>query len=177
MLPILPEPAGSDARIEALLDLSFGSDRQGKTVYRLREGVAPIPGLSFIVEEPGHLLGTIRFWPIEIGGRWPAILLGPIAVDPTRRGEGIGKALIRHGLFTATRLGHRICVLVGDRDYYEPFGFEPAVPYGLELPGWVDPARFQAMALRPGALEGVAGMIGKPTAGRVTARGRKSRAA
>jgi predicted N-acetyltransferase YhbS len=53
-------------------------------------------------------------------------------------------------------------VLVGDREYYEPFGFVPAAPLGLQLPGWVDLARFQVQALRPGALHGVSGMIGKP---------------
>lgn len=175
MYPITPERPADVAAIEPLLDLSFGPDRQQKTVYRLREGVAPIRNLSFAVHDGDRLIGSIRFWPILIGGHTPAILLGPLAVDPARRGEGIGRALVRHGLYTATRLGHRICVLVGDRLYYEPFGFRSAVDAGLELPGRVEPERFQVMELKAGALKGVAGMISKPKA--TVAKRRRSKAA
>ena len=35
----------------------------------------------------------------------PAILLGPLAVEPTLQGQGIGKALLRHGLAAARREG------------------------------------------------------------------------
>lgn len=164
MLPIISEPPGTEPAIEALLDQSFGPDRHAKTVYKLRQGVEPIASLSFCVFEGTRLLGSIRYWPIEIGGRWPAVMLGPVAVDPDRRGEGIGKALIRHSLWAATRLGHKICMLVGDRPYYEPFGFHSAPDHGLELPGWVDPARFLVMELAAGALDGVSGMIDKPPA-------------
>lgn len=176
MYPIVPERPADAVAIEPLLDLSFGPERQQKTVYRLREGVAPVPGLSFAVHDGDRLIGSIRFWPILIGGRTPAILLGPLAVDPARRGEGIGRALVRHGLYTATRLGHRICVLVGDKPYYEPFGFRSAVAAGLELPGWVDPERFQVMELEAGALKGVTGMIAKPKA-KAAAKRKRSKAA
>ncbi len=162
MLPIVPEPRGINAQIESLLDQGFGDDRRQKTVYRLREGVAPIANLRFAVFDGPRLVGSLRFWPIVIGGRTPAILLGPLAVDPPRRGEGIGRALMRHGLEEAARLGHRICVLVGDRPYYEPFGFGSAPAVGLELPGWVDLERFLVRELAPGALRGVSGMIGPP---------------
>jgi predicted N-acetyltransferase YhbS len=162
MLPIIPEPRGIGGQIESLLDQGFGADRRQKTVYRLREGVAPIANLRFAVFDGPKLVGSLRFWPIVIGGRAPAILLGPLAVDPPRRGEGIGRALTRHGLDEAARLGHRLCVLVGDRPYYEPFGFRSAPSAGLELPGWVDLDRFLVSELAPGALKGVGGMIGRP---------------
>ncbi len=178
MLPIIPEPTGAEPAIEALLDQSFGPDRHLKTVYKLREGVDPIASLSFCVYEGARLLGSIRYWPIEIGGQWQGVMLGPVAVDPDRRGEGIGKALIRHSLWAATRLGHKICMLVGDRPYYEPFGFHSALDHGLELPGWVDPDRFLVMELAPGALDGVSGMIGAPSkAPAQAARGKATRAA
>lgn len=162
MFPISAERPTDTAQIEKLLDLTFGSARTAKTVYRLREGVAPVKALSFGVRDGARLLGSIRYWPIAIGeAAIPAVLLGPVAVHPDYQGQGIGRALIRHSLYAATRQGHRICLLVGDKDYYEPFGFVNAADLGLEMPGWVERERFQAMALVPGALDGVAGMVGK----------------
>lgn len=163
MFPIVPERPSDAAQIDTLLDLTFGSERTKKTVYRLREGVSHIKSLAFVVRNAeGAVLGSIRYWPVVIGeDAAPAIMLGPVAVHPDYQGQGIGRALIRHSLYAATRQGHRICILVGDKPYYEPFGFSNAADRGLEMPGWVERERFQAMELTPGALDGVTGMIGK----------------
>lgn len=167
MFTIVPERPDDGPRIETLLDLSFGADRHGRTVYRLRADVAPIAALSFVaLDEAGVLQASIRYWPIEIGGKTPAILLGPLAVNPARRGEGMGKTLVRETLTLAADLGHRLCVLVGEPDYYQPFGFEPVAPHGLELPGPVELRRFQVKALAADALKGVSGVIGRPGTGR-----------
>ncbi len=148
------------ALIDPLLDRTFGPERQAKTVYRLREGRDPLPELSFVaLDEAGALLASLRFWPILIE-RTPALLFGPLAVEPDLQGQGIGRALLRHGLKAAAQAGHRICVVVGDPPYYVPFGFTSAAAHGLVLPGPVDPKRFQVLELVPGALEGVSGVIG-----------------
>lgn len=163
MFPISAERPADAAQIENLLDLTFGKGRTGKTVYRLREGVAPIKALSFAVRDGDKLLGSIRYWPVAIGEACtPAVMLGPVAVHPDVQGQGVGRALIRHSLYAATRQGHRLCILVGDRPYYEPFGFVEATPFGLEMPGWVELERFQVMELVPGALAGVSGLVGRP---------------
>jgi len=36
---------------------------------------------------------AIRFWPVQVAGQ-PVLLLGPVAVHPTRQGEGLGGFLI-----------------------------------------------------------------------------------
>ncbi|WP_341702738.1 N-acetyltransferase [Ferrovibrio sp.] len=169
MFPISPERPADAAQIETLLDLTFGSERTQKTVYRLREGVAHLKPLAFVVRRDADaaLLGSIRYWPVALGEtQVPAVMLGPVAVHPDYQGQGIGRALIRHSLYAATRVGHRICVLVGDKPYYEPFGFTSAADRGLEMPGWVERERFQVMELLPGALTGVAGMVARPPRGR-----------
>ena len=146
--------------VEHLLDLSFGSNRHGKTSYRLREGSTPVPGLSLVVRDPGvRLSGTISFWPLAIGaGATPALLLGPLAVHPDRQGLGIGLALMREGLARAAAQGHALVLLVGDEPYYAKLGFRK-IPEGLiSLPGPVDPGRFLYLDLKPGALEGASGM-------------------
>ncbi len=157
---ILAERPSDAAHIEPLLDLTFGLEREQKTVYALRDGLAPAPELRFAAIAPGgRLLGTLRFWPIDIARQAPAILLGPLAVEPALQGAGIGRALVRHGLAEARRLGERICVVVGAPSYYEPFGFANAGLAGLILPGPVEPERFQVLELVPGALDGLGGPI------------------
>lgn len=154
--------------VEALLDISFGPDRMKKTAYRLREGVEPVGQLSFVARKDGELVGTIRFWPIVIKSetaqppqRLPALLLGPIAVEPSLKGQGIGMGLMRTGLAAAKGMGAKIIVLVGDASYYSRVGFSRAPAEGLRMPGPVDPERLLALELEPGALAGVAGPIGK----------------
>lgn len=159
-------PADAGA-IEALLDAAFGPKRHAKTVYRLRAGVDPVQDLSFVAVATDTfgaeiLVGTIRYWPVAIGGSGgatPALLLGPIAVAPDHRGLGVGGALIRHSLGRAAALGHRIVLLVGDAPYYGRFGFGREKMAGLTLPGPVELDRFLGLELTPGALDGVSGLV------------------
>jgi predicted N-acetyltransferase YhbS len=158
MFVIRPEVAADAADIDELLDLSFGPGRYAKTAYRLREGVAALPALSFVAVEEGSLRGSIRYWPIAAAAT-PALLLGPLAVQPDQRGRGIGIGLMETSLEKARVLGHRLVILVGDEPYYARVGFT-RVPKGrLTLPGPVDTARLLWRDLVPGASEGIAGAI------------------
>ncbi len=159
---ITGERPEDNADIERLLDLAFGPDREGKTVYRLREGVEPVAELDSVIREDGVLKGSLRFWPVVIGpDRMLALLLGPVAVAPEDRGKGYARALIWNSLSVARDLGYRIVILVGDEPYYCQFGFNRAVAEKLELPGPVDPARVLGLELVPGALADVHGMVQK----------------
>jgi len=169
MLIVNEEPRHA-ADIESLLVEGFGPDRHRKTVYRLREGVAPIDALCLVAEaEDGTLRGTLRFWPVDIvgpaGGRVPALLLGPIAVAGGLRKTGVGSLLMRAGLERARALGHRIVLLVGDESYYGRFGFRRELAERLALPGPVEIERFLALELVEGALDGVSGMVSPATTG------------
>jgi len=157
---IIAERPGDAALIDPLLDLTFGLGRKQKTVYVFREGLPPVPGLCFSAIAPNNrLLGSLRFWPVSISGRAPAILLGPLTVEPALQGGGIGRALLHRGLAEARRLGERICVVAGAPSYYEPLGFTNAGLAGLSLPGPVEAERFQVLELVPGALQGLGGTI------------------
>jgi predicted N-acetyltransferase YhbS len=149
------------AEIERLLDLVFGPGRTGKTVYRLRDGLPPAPGFSFVIERDGALAATLRFWPVALPARGRALLLGPIAVQPALAGQGLGRALMRHGIEKARAEGWPAILLVGDEPYYGPLGFSRAPAQNLQLPGPVDVKRFLARELVPGALDGVVGMVGR----------------
>ncbi len=133
MFVIRPETPADAALIEPLLDRCFGADRRLKTSYRYRDGVEPLADLAFVAaDEAGNLVGAIRYWPIRLDGL-PALLLGPLAIDPLRQGRGIGRALVFHSLETAAAAGHRLVFLVGDPAYYARFGFAVA-PAGIVMP-------------------------------------------
>jgi predicted N-acetyltransferase YhbS len=89
----------------------------------------------------GEVAGAIRFWPVRIGAPdgAAAMLLGPIAVHPTRQGEGLGALLIMGGLDRAAVAGVRRVLLVGDAPYYSRFGF--ARLSGVEMPPPTNPDR------------------------------------
>ncbi len=165
MFEIVAERPQDAAPRDQLLDLAFGSARGKRTVYRLREGVAAVAGLSFAALEDGVFSGSLRFWPVRLAGADSPLLLGPLAVDPARRGQAIGVALVRRGLRAAERLGHDIVLVVGAPHYYQRFGFAPTTSYGLTLPGPVDSERFQIKALRRGVLRRVGGEVGRAQVG------------
>jgi predicted N-acetyltransferase YhbS len=152
------ERASDIAAREALLDASFGANRNARTCQRLRDGRAPAEGLAFTAVRDGKLVGTIRLWHVNAVGK-PALVLGPLAVDPSCRGLGIGAALIRHALAAATARGHGAVILLGDAPYYGRFGFTAANAANLSLPGPFERERLLGIELREGTLDGAAGLI------------------
>ncbi len=149
--------------VEALFDLAFAPGREALSSYRLRDGVAPVAGLCLVARSrDGTLAGAIRVWPVRIGAHGaPALLLGPVAVHPTRQGEGIGGLMIRAVLEKAAALGWQRVLLVGDLPYYRRFGFTRAE--GIRFPPPTNPERLLARALSPGAWDGVKGRVRKWT--------------
>jgi predicted N-acetyltransferase YhbS len=172
MMRLLPEAPEYIPARERLLDRCFGPDRGRKTSEMLRSGRRPADGLAFaLLEGPParpkpllrgegpRLVGTLRLWHIEAGSAGPALLLGPIAVEPKWQSEGWGAELMRHGLGEAERRGHAAVLLVGDAPYYRRFGFREDLTQRLDLPGPVERERFLGLDLRPGALEGAHGAV------------------
>ena len=145
--------------VEALYDHCFGPGRTALSSYRLRDGVLTVAALCLILRDAdGTLAAAIRYWPAEAGGM-DVLLLGPIAVHPTRQGEGLGALLINESLAEARRLGWERAMLVGDAPYYLRFGFEKLD--GVVMPPPTNPDRVLGFALKAGALTGVAGMVTK----------------
>lgn len=163
-------PADVVAR-EALLDRAMGADRRKKSSEKLRRGRVPAEGLALVaLDGRGHVIGTVRLWNVEAGiGRdgvaVDALLLGPLAVDSAHEGKGIGASLMRAAIAEATSRGHGAILLVGDALYYERFGFFAEKAQHFVMPGPFARERFLALELKPGWLEGAAGML--------TASGRK----
>ncbi len=135
--------------VEALLDRVFGPDRRSKSSYRLRADNRPCPALAFAARMDGRLVGSVQQTPVAVGaGGTRALLLGPLAVLPELRGQGIGRALLQRSLDAARAAGRPHVFLVGERDYYAPLGFAPAEAVGVSVAG--EPAdRVHHIALCP----------------------------
>ena len=144
--------------VEALFDLGFAPGRELLSSYRLRDGVAPVAPLCLVARQSGVLGGAIRYWPVR-AGEAPALLLGPVAVHPTRQGEGLGGLLIRDSLRRAAELGHERVMLVGDAPYYGRFGFGRLDR--IEMPPPTNPDRVLGLELVPGAWTDVTGFVTK----------------
>jgi predicted N-acetyltransferase YhbS len=162
MWTIRPEESRDGPAVAALVAKCFGPGRYAKSAWRLREGVRAIAELSFVAVEGDELRGSVRFWPVAIGDE-PALLLGPLAVDAERRGQGIGLALMMRGIEEARARGHRAMILVGDAPYYGRAGFVPLSEQKVRFPGPVDEARILGLALVAGALETLKGEVRRAT--------------
>jgi predicted N-acetyltransferase YhbS len=157
-LTILPEQAEDDPAIEKLYERTFGPGRFARTAYRLREIAAHRRELSFTARIGTLLVGSVRLTPVRIG-ETPALLLGPLTVEPPFREHGIGAALIEASLAAARKADARLVLLVGDEPYYGRMGFKK-VPRGLvKLPGPVDPERVLVAELSDGAFANVSGPL------------------
>jgi predicted N-acetyltransferase YhbS len=155
---IRAERASDVVAREALLDACFGGNRHTRTCQRLRDGRAPAEGLALSALAEGRLVGTLRLWHVSAGGL-PALMLGPLAVDHTRRQLGVGAALMDHALAAAAARGHRAVILLGDAPYYDRFGFSADKTGELSLPGPFERDRLLGLELSEGALDGAWGMI------------------
>jgi predicted N-acetyltransferase YhbS len=157
MLHLSVESPNDTPEVEYLYDLAFAPGRQALSSYRLRDGVPPVADLCLVARgEEGALAGAIRYWPVRIGAA-AALLLGPVAVHPTRQGEGVGAQLISESLKRATVLGWHRVVLVGDEPFYRRFGFTRAT--GVKMPPPTNPNRVLGRALVENGFEGITGLV------------------
>ncbi|HLH10269.1 MAG TPA: N-acetyltransferase [Methylovirgula sp.] len=160
-LAIVPQQPADQAAIERLDERVFGPGRFARSAYRLREGVPADLSLSYVARVGRLLVGANRMTPINCGGK-PALLLGPLSVEPAFRNAGIGETLVMKSLEAARAAGHSLVILVGDMSYYGKMGFKPVPEGRLVFPGPVDPERLLYFALAENGFEGVSGRVTRP---------------
>lgn len=147
--------------VEALFDLCFAPGRTALSSYRLRDGIAPVGPLCLTARDAdGFLAGAVRNWPVRVAGH-AALLLGPIAVHPTRQGEGLAALLMTDCLARARTLGWKRAVLVGDAPYYGRFGF--AKLNGVMMPPPTNPDRVLGVELVDDGWVGITGAVERAT--------------
>lgn len=157
---VRPATPADDDFVEQLQATAFGPGRFARTAFRIRERFPIDTDLSLIAEVDGVPCGSVWMTPIAIGGvnGW---MLGPLATHPDFRKLGAGKLLAREVSARALARGDgKFVMLVGDRDYYCPLGWEPTVPGHIEFPGPVDPTRVLVLSNDKTLATSLSGAIG-----------------
>lgn len=133
-------------------------------VRRLRTAASFVPELDVVAEVDGEVVGNVLWSRASVVERTPdgevaheVLTFGPLSVLPDHQAAGVGKALMRHTLAAAARLGHRAVVVYGHPDYYPRLGFLRGADLGITAPGGATFDALMAMALVPGGLDGVRG--------------------
>lgn len=152
-----PEMPADIAARDRLLDSAMGANWRRKASEKLRRG--RLPAIALVArDDAGRVVGTVRLWHVDAGGK-PELLLGPLAVDPSFQGGGVGSSLMRAAVDAARDGGHGAVLLMGDPEYYGRFGFSADRTGGLAMPGPFEKRRFLALELENGALDGAAGVL------------------
>ena len=152
-------PSGIHA-IHRLNRLAFNGSTEAELIDQLRRSEADF--LSLVAEDQGRVVGHILFTPVTVdhdGHRLTGMGLAPMAVAPDRQRQGIGSALIEHGLRLLRERGCPFVIVLGHPDYYPRFGFERASLHHLACQ-WegVPDAAFMVRILDPEAMRGVSGV-------------------
>lgn len=149
------ETSADADEVVRLVRLGFDSGHAKRNIWALRTG-EPIAELCLVAENPdeprGQLLGSIRFWPIMVAGR-VSVLLGPLAVDPELRGQGIGMALIKEALARAEQGAWRFCFVSGEPNYYTMLGFTKLAQSQVDLPAPIEEERLHMMSISSDSLD------------------------
>ena len=116
----------------------------GKLARDLIAGTDPRDLHGFVAVDGKHIVGAIFFSRLTFEKAVEAFILTPVAVHTEHQGQGIGQALITHGLREMKKRGVGVVATYGDPAFYSKVGFHPlsrdviAAPLPLSQPeGWL----------------------------------------
>lgn len=89
---------------------------------------------NYVAVDNGRVVASVFFSRLDFGNNTDAFILAPVAVQSDRQGEGIGQALIRHGLTDLTNRGVEVALTYGDPTFYEKVGFHQISPTTIRAP-------------------------------------------
>ncbi len=132
MISIREEAPGDVSVIRRINEQAFGCSEEADVVDTLRESCEGL--LSLVAERDGEIVGHILFSPVTIEAERGVVHgmgLAPMAVFPKYQRQGIGSALVRHGLALVRERGSPFVIVLGHPEYYPRFGFERASKHGI----------------------------------------------
>jgi putative acetyltransferase len=125
--------------VRAVQVAAFGDHGEvvANLVDDLRDLLVRNEGLSLVAEDGDELVGHVMFTQslLDAPRRLvPVQVLSPVGVAPSRQRQGIGTALIRHGLALLAERSVPLVFLEGAPAYYSRLGFQPAGEQGFRKP-------------------------------------------
>lgn len=108
----------------------YASGREADLVDALRAGEDWAPRLSLVAEVGGKVAGHVVCSYGRLAGE-RVLGLGPIGVEPSVQGAGVGSALMHAVVGAADARDEPGIVLLGDPRFYGRFGFVPAREHGV----------------------------------------------
>lgn len=145
--------------IDKLVRSTFETEAEAKLVMSLRENSNFTLSLVACSDE-GEVIGHCLFSPVTLNGddlAWQG--LAPLCVKSEYQKQGIAQALVNEGLETLAELGYPVCVVLGNPDYYQRFGFTPAHLNDITCQWDVPKEAFMIKACEPSFLENKHGLI------------------
>ncbi len=103
-------------------------------VHKLRDAKEYRPELSRVAELNGEIVGAIMYSTAKVvdGDKVHEVLtFGPLCVEPTLFGRGIGKKLLEETTELARGQGYAGIVIFGEPDYYPKHGFVTCDHFGI----------------------------------------------
>lgn len=109
--------------IEAFKDHPHSNQTEHEIVAKLRDDNAL--SVSLVAEVNNVIVGHIAFSKVKINAEFIGWYgLAPVSVKPECQNQGVGSQLILSGLNAIRELNAKGCVLLGEPEYYNRFGFK-----------------------------------------------------
>ncbi len=139
--------------IEQIHEDAFGQREESELVDALR--LSGDVEISLVAEDADEVVGHILLSKLQAPTQ--CLALAPVAVLPNRQNQGIGSALIQHGVSLAKAENWLAIFLLGDPTYYERFGFsvDAAAKFETNYPK----KYFMALELASNALDKLSGPV------------------
>lgn len=103
-------------------------------VRKIRGAEDYLPELSRVVELDGKIAGAIYYTEAKVidgDSTYDIVTFGPLAIEPTLFGMGIGRALLEETIELVRKAGYLGIVIMGEPHYYPKLGFETCDKYGI----------------------------------------------
>jgi putative acetyltransferase len=158
MIVFRREASGDGPAIRRVNEAAFGQADEADLVERLCSDGDALLSLVAVDDDDNEIVGHLLLsdLPIKsVSDLIRAAALAPVAVIPDHQDMGVGGGLIMQAIKDVKKLGVEALVVLGAPEYYERFGFSPALVDGLDTK--LQGPSLMGLALRQGALDGVSG--------------------
>lgn len=113
-------------------------ESEGEAIGRLAENLLETTAkrdlFNFVADDGGDLIGSIFLTRLGFEDALEAFLLAPVAVQTAHQGQGVGQALIGHGLKVLQDQGVSVAMTYGDPSFYAKVGFRAVSPDAIQAP-------------------------------------------